>query len=187
MMKIKSVLDETAQLRLAIRLIKLGSRLQLLESVTSLSRERLIKLYKELQGSSPPKGMLPFSTDWFLTWRPNIHSSIFLNIYSFLIKNTQVRGVDALIKSYQLYLEQVQDEDVGAEPVLSITRAWTLLRFVDSRMMKLESCTCCDGKFVVSSEDLNNDYLCNLCHVPSRAGKTKRAKEARFNIVSMPT
>lgn len=44
-----------------------GARLQMLESETQLSRGRLIKLYKELRGSPPPKGMLPFSTDWFMT------------------------------------------------------------------------------------------------------------------------
>ena len=81
-MKVKSIVGETEQLQLAIQLINLGARLQLLESHTSLSRERLTKLYKELKGISPPKGMLPFSTDWFLTWQPNIHSSLFLNIYT---------------------------------------------------------------------------------------------------------
>lgn len=49
-MKIKSVIDETEQLQLAIRLIKLGAPLQMLESLTSLSRERIISLYRELQG-----------------------------------------------------------------------------------------------------------------------------------------
>ena len=84
-MKLKSVVTESEQLKLAIKLIKLGARLQLLESQTDLSREKLIKLYKELKGISPPKGMLPFSSDWFLTWQPNIHSSVFMNIYNFLI------------------------------------------------------------------------------------------------------
>lgn len=176
-MKIKSVLAETEQLQLAIQMIKLGARLQLLESETTLSRERLIKLYKELQGSSPPKGMLPFSTDWFLTWRPNIHSSIFMNIYAFMLKNTEARGIEALIKSYQLYLEQVRDDNAEEEPVLSLTRAWTLLRFVECGMMKLVGCSCCGGKFVVNSDDLTNGHVCSLCNVPSRAGKTKRAKE----------
>ncbi len=50
-----------------MELITLGARLQMLESETQLSRGRLIKLYKELRGSPPPKGMLPFSTDWFMT------------------------------------------------------------------------------------------------------------------------
>ena len=75
----KSVVSEAQEIQLAIELIQLGARLQLLETEVSLSRERLLKLYKELRGVSPPKDMLPFSTDWFLTWQPNIHSSLFIN------------------------------------------------------------------------------------------------------------
>lgn len=183
-MKAKSVVDESQQLQLAIQLIKLGARLQLLESQTTLSRERLIKLYKELKGVSPPKGMLPFSTDWFLTWQPNIHSSIFLNIYNFLVEYADVSGIEAIIKAYKLYLQQVKDES-NEEPVLSLTRAWTLIRFVESKMLKLEECSCCHGHFVVNAYDLNQNFTCSLCHVPSRAGKTKKAKELSFKVVAM--
>ena len=107
--KSKTVVGEAEQLQLAIRLINLCARLQLLESQTSLSRERLTKLYKELKGMSPPKGMLPFSTDWFLTWLPNIHSSLFLNIYNFLVTNAGIDGIEALAKAYELYLEQARE------------------------------------------------------------------------------
>ena len=68
----KSVVTEAQEIQLAIELINLGARLQLLETEVSLSRERLLKLYKELKGVSPPKGMLPYSTDWFISWLPNI-------------------------------------------------------------------------------------------------------------------
>jgi len=64
----KSIVQEARDIQLAMELITLGARLQMLESETQLSRGRLIKLYKELRGSPPPKGMLPFSTDWFMTW-----------------------------------------------------------------------------------------------------------------------
>jgi flagellar transcriptional activator FlhC len=37
----------------------------------------------------------------------------------------------------------------------------------------------------VNTYDLNQDYVCNLCHVPSRAGKTKKAKELSYKLVSM--
>lgn len=186
-MKVKSVVNESEQIQLAIKLIGLGARLQLLESQTNLSRERLIKLYKELKGVSPPKGMLPFSTDWFLTWQPNIHSSIFLNIYNFVVEYADIKGIHALMKAYQLYLQQhVKSETENAEePVLSLTRAWTLVRFVESKMLKLEHCNCCGGRFVVDSYDLNQNYVCSLCHVPSRAGKTKKAKELTCNPVSI--
>lgn len=68
MMSEKSIVQEARDIQLAMELITLGARLQMLESETQLSRGRLIKLYKELRGSPPPKGMLPFSTDWFMTW-----------------------------------------------------------------------------------------------------------------------
>src|SRR3954462_6389936 len=119
----KSVVTEAQEIQLAIELIQLGARLQLLETEVSLSRERLLKLYKELKGVSPPKGMLPFSTDWFIAWQPNIHSSMFINIYRFLLQRAAVSGVVAVMKAYQLYLEQMPPED--GEPVLSLTRAWT--------------------------------------------------------------
>lgn len=173
----KSVVEEAEQINLAIELINLGARLQLLEAQTTISRERLIKLYKELRGVSPPKGMLPFSTDWFLTWRPNIHSSIFLNIHDFLVEYAGLEGIQAVMKAYQIYLEQVEKER-DDEPVLSFTRAWTLVRFVESKMLELAPCSCCGGKFVVNSYDLNRDFRCGICHIPSRAGKTKRVAAA---------
>ena len=75
----KSILTESKQIDRAVSLIQLGARLQVLESETDLSYERLLRLYKEVSGRSPSKGQLPFSTDWFLTWQPNIHSSLFMN------------------------------------------------------------------------------------------------------------
>jgi flagellar transcriptional activator FlhC len=173
----KSVVSEVQEIQLAIELINLGARLQLLESEVSLSRERLIKLYKELKGMSPPKGMLPFSTDWFLTWQPNIHSSLFINIHNFLVEHAGASGVQAVMKAYKLYLEQMPAAP-GEEPLLSLTRAWTLVRFFQSNMLALAPCGKCKGKFVVNSFDLNSDYLCGLCHMPSRAGKTRKAKDA---------
>jgi flagellar transcriptional activator FlhC len=172
----KSVVTEAQEIRLAIDLIQLGARLQLLEAETSLSRERLLKLYKELKGVSPPKGMLPFSTDWFITWQPNIHSSLYMGIYQYLVEHAQVSGVEAVMKAYRLYLEQVECE-TGEEPVLSLTRAWTLVRFFESKMLGTACCKECGGKFVVHQLDLHSRYVCGLCHMPSRAGKTKKSKE----------
>lgn len=172
----KSVVSEAQEIQLAIELINLGARLQLLESEVSLSRERLLNLYKELKGVSPPKGMLPFSTDWFITWQPNIHSSLFINIHKYLVDHAGVSGVEALMKAYKLYLEQVPPA-AGEEPVLSLTRAWTLVRFFDVKMLSMACCEKCHGHFVVNCLDLHSSYQCGLCHMPSRAGKTKKAKD----------
>lgn len=175
-MAIKTVVGEAQQIRIAIELIEMGARLQLLQEETSLSRERLLKLYKEIKGESPSRGMLPYSTDWFMSWQPNIHSSLFIDIYHFLIKNAGIDGVQALITAYRLYLDQVHGIE-DAKPVLSITRAWSLIRFFNARMIELVRCKKCGGNFVSHTDDLHYGYVCGICHPPARAGKTKAAKQ----------
>ena len=86
----KSILTESRDIERAVTLINLGARLQVLESETDLSYERLLRLYKEVAGKSPSKGQLPFSTDWFLTWQPNIHASLFANIHEYLAKSSEI-------------------------------------------------------------------------------------------------
>jgi len=127
-------------------------------------------LYKEIRGVSPPKGMLPFSTDWFVNWQPNIHASMFINIHRYLLQHAHMSGISAVIKSYELYLEQIPLE-LNKAPVLSLTRAWTLLRFFESKMLTLVECKKCKGNFVTHSFDLNHAYHCGLCNPPARAGK----------------
>jgi len=179
----KTVVGEAQQVKIAIDLIEMGARLQLLQEETSLSRERLLRLYKEVKGESPSKGMLPYSTDWYISWQPNIHSSLFMDIYQFLIKNAGIDGVHALITAYRLYLDQVQGIE-GAEPVLSITRAWFLIRFFNAQMMELVPCRECGGHFVVHTDDLHDGYVCGICQPPARAGKTRAAKQAEIQALA---
>lgn len=170
----KSVLAEVKQVQLAIELIGLGARLQFLEAEVGLSRERLIRLYKEIKGVSPPKGLLPFSTDWYMTWLANIHSSMFYNIYRFMLANDEGGNLKALIKSYRIYLEQADLPEGNS--VLDFTRAYTMVRFFDSGMLQLNSCSRCKGDFVAHAYDDKHDYVCVLCRPPSRAGKVRSAK-----------
>jgi flagellar transcriptional activator FlhC len=175
-MRNKSVISEARDIRLAVELIELGARLQMLEAETKLSRERLLKLYKEVRGESPPKGMLPFSTDWFMTWQPNVHASLFMAFHRFLGGNTKLQGLELIIKAYRMYLERVQRSDMT--PVLSLTRAWTMVRFFEASMLQMATCGECGGEFVAHAFDPTASYVCGLCHMPARAGKTRRAAEA---------
>jgi len=179
----KSVLQDANQTQLAIELIGLGARLQVLEAETTLSRDRLIRLYKELRGVSPPKGMLPFSTDWFTTWLPNIHSSVFFSAYQFMVQEGETVGIRAVVAAYRLYLEHVSL--LGGEIVLSFTRAWTLVRFFESNMLQLSGCTCCGGKFVTHAYEPHANFVCSLCRPPSRAGKVK--KQPSKNAAALQT
>ena len=165
----KSVWNESRQIERAVALIKLGARLQVLESETDLSYERLLRLYKEVAGKSPSKGQLPFSTDWFLTWQPNIHSSLFLNIYEYLNKVSTLEDIDAVMKAFRLYNEQMSS--LGLEPLLSLTRAWRLVKFVDNQMLGMTKCSKCGGHFVSEPYENARHFVCGLCEPPARAGK----------------
>ncbi|MEK9816964.1 MAG: FlhC family transcriptional regulator, partial [Limnobacter sp.] len=64
--------------------------------------------------------------------------------------------------------------------VLSLTRAWRLVKFFDAGMLTTTECKDCEGRFVVHTYELVNDYVCGLCHMPSRAGKTRQSAADRF-------
>ncbi|MGQ0509181.1 MAG: flagellar transcriptional regulator FlhC [Betaproteobacteria bacterium] len=170
-MRNRSVVTEAREIRVATDLIGLDARLQVLESETQLSRERLLRLYKELKGKSPPKGMLPFSTDWFMTWQPNTHASLFIALHEHIDKACALDEVEVLIKAYRLYLEQVGQ--LRLPVVLSLTRAWRLVKFFDCGLLTTAPCTRCHGQYVVHNHELVNRFICGLCQAPSRAGKTR--------------
>lgn len=172
-MKSKSVIQDAEEVRRAVEMVSLGARMQMLESETSLSRERLLKIYKEVRGASPPKGMLPFSTDWFMAWQPNVHASLFMGFFRFFERYAQLTGLDAILRSYHLYLDKI--EALRIEPALSLTRAWTLVRFFDADLLQLTRCTQCGGEYVSHAYDPKANYVCGLCNMPSRAGKGKKS------------
>jgi flagellar transcriptional activator FlhC len=165
----KSVLGDAAQVQRASALIALGARMQVLESVTQLSYERLLRLYKEVAGRSPSKGQLPFSTDWFLAWQPNIHGSLFHNIQQYVSKASALDDIDATMKAWKLYAEQ--SATLGLEPILTITRAWRLTQFIDNGMLVSTRCRQCGGHFITAPETDADHFTCGLCAPPARAGK----------------
>lgn len=168
----KSVLHDLEQTRLAIEMIGLGARLQVLEAEVALPRVRLIRLYKELCGASPPKGMLPFSTDWFLAWRPNAHASMLLCAYRFMIHAGLLDGIRATLAGFRMYREHLCATGEAAQ--LSFTRAWMLVRFYERGMLQLARCRCCHGEFLVRAHDARQRYICGLCLPPARAGKGRK-------------
>jgi len=171
----KSLVQENQHVNRAIQLIALGARMAVLEAETDLSHERLVRLYREVTGNSPSKGQLPYSTDWFMSWQPNIHASLFKNIHSNLDKASALEPIDLLIRAWQLYHEEISH--MGVEPLLSITRAWRLVKFVDSGMLELTRCTHCGGNFVTHAHEYGSGFkafVCGLCEPPARAGKSRR-------------
>lgn len=186
-MATRSVTQEAKDIQLATQMIELGARLQVLQAETSLSYDRLARLYREVKRKSPPKGMLPFSVDWFTTWLPNIHSSMFYNVYCYINTLTPAKQAQALVESYKIYLELAHAgrlEGAGAEPVLSFTRAWILVRYFESGLLQLLTCEQCKGSYVAHAHDPVGGYICAICKPPPRAGKTKSSKKIRTQKLS---
>jgi flagellar transcriptional activator FlhC len=98
-----------------------------------------------------------------------------MSIYRYIDKAVELEQIEAVIKAYRLYNEHVRMN--GLEQVLSLTRAWRLVKFFDAGMLSTTACKECNGHFVVHSYELTEDYVCGLCNIPSRAGKTKKRAE----------
>src|SRR5690625_519215 len=103
-MATRSVSQEAKDIKLASSMIRLGARLQVLQAETALSYERLARLYREVRGDSPPKGMLPFSADWFTTWLPNIHSTIFISLFDSMCTPNDLNKWRPLVKTFYAIL-----------------------------------------------------------------------------------
>lgn len=178
----QTLLTQAKVVEAAAELIRLGARMQVLENMTPMPREKLLRLYKEIKGEAPPRGMLPFSTEWFLEWQPAMHSALYLTHRNELRRLSGLAGAATAATNplwhmpitYKAYLESVKS--CGLEPVLTLTRAWSLERFLGSRMLKEVSCRRCGGVFLGHAHDIERGFVCGLCKVPPRAGKTAKAK-----------
>lgn len=106
---------------------------------------------------------------------------MFCNAWQFLLKTGLCSGVDAVIKAYRLYLEQCPQPPEG--PLLALTRAWTLVRFVESGLLELSSCNCCGGNFITHAHQPVGSFACSLCQPPSRAVKRRKLSRDAADII----
>jgi len=157
---------EARQVRQAIELIELGARLPLLEAELGLGRERLIALYEEVKGVPPAESTAVLPPGWFLPWQPNMHASLFIAIWRYLHQYLGVAGADALVQGYRLYTGHMQA--AALTPVLTMMRAWTLIRYLGASL-RTAPCAVCGTDFVVPRHDTGRDAACGLCRPPFNA------------------
>lgn len=160
------MLHDAAEILSAGELIRLGARLPLLESVTALSRRRLTRLYKQIIGTPPPTGQLPFSADWFINWQHNLHATAFFHIWLRIQPQHKASMAAGLLSAYRVYLEHCPP---GCVTPLTLTRAWVLIRFCQAELLALFPCGYCGGKFIHHSHQPQGSFICCFCHPPSRA------------------
>lgn len=165
----ENLVDQTSRTLQAIELLKLGAKPQFVSAETGININRIHKLFRDVNGYPPRKGQSPFSADCFVSIkRLNIDASLFINIHRSITSKSQIAPIDALIKSYKLYLEHVYLRDTHRE--LSFTRAWTLLRLIDAGMLCVAQCVKCGGKFVALPSVINDRFQCVFCALKSGGG-----------------
>lgn len=158
----ESYIDHIDRALLAIELARVGARPQLIMAETGFSKDRARKIYFEATGEHPAKGQAPYSANQFVdVWRLNIDASLFVNIHFSITSQSQITPIDALIKSYKLYLEHVYLRDTPRD--LSFTRAWTLLRLINAGMLCIKQCSKCGGKFIALPSVKKVIFQCVFC------------------------
>ncbi|WP_051150949.1 FlhC family transcriptional regulator [Tatumella saanichensis] len=160
------MLRDAAEILCAGELIRLGARLPLLESVTALSRRKLTRLYKQVAGTPPSTGQLPYSADWFINWQHNLHATAFYHVWVGVQPQKKASAAACLLSAYRLYLENCPP---GCVSPLTLTRAWMLIRFCQAGMLELIPCSHCGGKFINHRHQPQGSFICCFCQPPSRA------------------
>lgn len=172
-----SLVNRHREMKCAYELFKQGARLQVVQSLTSLSRSRLVKLYVDINGCSPPKGQLPSSDAWFCQHEANIHASLFWNLFTLIETHaTNLSEGELISAAYNAYMREasLHGEELtytgAGEPIFSITRARTLLRLMRIGGLSVTECNQCQGNFIYSplnTPSNKHDFFCTLCKLPS--------------------
>ena len=155
---------EQLELERVRQLVLLGACHQLLESVTKLPSHQLKQIVREVHGHDSSILTEPYSADWFASWQPGVHASLFVTLYQRFVDAVGKEDADTLIRAHRLYREQLHL--IGLTDILSITCAWRLLQLLDSGNMSLAACKHCGGQFIAQTSDVWADYRCGLCVPP---------------------
>ncbi|MGG2044798.1 FlhC family transcriptional regulator [Burkholderia gladioli] len=175
------MIDKAEAIILASELSRLGLRTAHVSLLSGLSKDACTKLHRLELGRSASKGMLPYSTDWYLAWRNNMHASLFLKLYSGMgtggdreltlngytgVFSTISKEARQFLSAYKRYRAHVQE--AGDEILLSAQRAYFATQVLGSEM-HLAPCPECGQLHLTYTYDLAK--VCGNCFVPSRVDR----------------
>lgn len=147
----------------AIHLLELGARVPVVVEMTHLSNWYLRKLSLEIRGEPPCKGQLPNSEIWYLKKQNNLHASLFTVIYDKVLQQAQEHMdlCHLLVAAYRIYCQQVEAAELKV--LLSVDRAWGLVKSLQHRHLKRCRCRQCQGSFVANNSRLESQFVCWGC------------------------
>jgi len=149
---------ELGDLKRAIDLVQTGARLLIPKTETVVNFPRLCALYEEVTGRAPCRAE-PLLRDWFQSWQVDIHTALFVSTWRYQRALTGARA-EAITRAYRMYLAHVQV--TGADPFLTVTRAWTLARYLDV-LVGVSPCIGCFHDRAITAEQGDWVTACTLC------------------------
>ena len=167
----RTLLAEINRYRQAARLLALGARVPVVLEQTRLSSWYLRKLAREVCGRGPRKGQVPNSELWYLRGRNNLQASMFMAMY----EGTAARAApesdpcDLLIAVYEHFSATLDSARIPA--VLTLDRAWWLLKSFRIRNLKMVACKDCGGRYVRHFGDLDCGFVCDSCRSDRAASR----------------
>ena len=172
----QSVSQEADDILLASSMISLGARLRVLEAETSLSHDRLARLYREYAAARLP-GHAAFLGGLVHDLAAEYPFLAVLQRLFLPERAHHQQGASA--RSSPPYLENSGVDSAESAPVLSFTRAWMLVRFFDGGMLQLSACRQCGGHFIAHAHDPQSDFVCAICRPPPRRKDARGRQGAR--------
>jgi flagellar transcriptional activator FlhC len=159
----RALRTELRQYRNAERLFELGARVPIVFEMTRLSSWFLRKLSLEIRGEAPRKGQIPNSDQWYLRRQNNLQASLFYALYENLPHpgDGDFDDCDRLVAAYSQFRDSLLAADL--ECVLSIDRAWWLVKSVAIRNLRRYQCRHCKGRYIHGYGRLERSFLCPDC------------------------
>ena len=148
--------------QIAEQALLLGARLSVLKHELTIGCTTITSLAHGL-GVTLNKGMLPSSVDYYLSFPQTADAALIAVLHARLSADTAAAlRIERVIAVYTEYCEIMTDV-VDQKPRLDFTRAWTLVRFLESGVLNRAQCPCCDIETLEERYPPIHRSSCKLC------------------------
>lgn len=142
----------------AVDLLSLQARVNIIEEVTGISARILRKAFFEMHHRSPPSGSSKFTTNFiFKSFQKTKQATLFLFFFRIEDDDEFYRRCINAYRRYDKYIFTVSNR----KPLLSFSDSWMIAKWSECGTVKLVRCGHCRSAKLVSSEFQSS--VCSVC------------------------
>lgn len=172
----KNSIEQLQLYNFAERAARLNARPPVISALTGIKNTIAVKIFKDANGISPPKGQLPGDARFYTsTYHRHIESLWLLLTFKNLSfeKDGNIEKIECVLHAYGLYVTQFPIQNVAFD------RFFLLIRLaVYGKQITIGSCQNCDGPlFEQTYFSYCKTRTCPICSLqPSQKQASKRTK-----------